>query len=192
MIFPYNPPMKFWLKTAGLIAAVWLVAVIVIHFARASQPTADTVIAYVSATNLAGLSSDARAHAIQRMEDMMNRITIDDRGRLDRTASYHDFFNALTPAEQDSYLDATLPTGFQQLMESFNKMDPLKRKQFVNDALARMKEQEDNGPIPGVDSHIAQRIIDNGLKAFYSTADADVKLDLSPLIEQMQRNLEHQ
>ena len=91
-----------------------------------------------------------------------------------------------------SYLDATLPTGFQQLMDAFNKMDPVKRKQIVNDALARMKEHEGEGPPPGINSNIAQHVVDQGIKSFYRDANADVKLDLAPLIEQMQRNLEHQ
>ncbi len=69
-------------------------------------------------------------------------------------------------------------------------MDPLKRKQFVNAALERMKEHPGGLP-PGADSNIAQHVIDQGLKSFYSEADADVKLDLAPLVEQMQLNLEH-
>jgi hypothetical protein len=70
-------------------------------------------------------------------------------------------------------------------------MDPVRRKQIVSDALARMKEHEGEGPPPGADSKIAQQVIDQGLKSFYRDADADVKLDLAPLIEQMQRNLQH-
>ena len=37
---------------------------------------------------------------------------------------------------------------------------------------------------------MSQRVIDQGLKSFYSDASADTKLDLAPLIEQMQRNLQ--
>ena len=39
------------------------------------------------------------------------------------------------------------------------------------------------------DAHIA-KIVDQGMRSFYSEANAEVKLDLSPLIEQMQRNLQ--
>ena len=183
--------MKFWLKTGALIAAVWLVAAIVIHFANASQPTAAAVTAYVHSIDLDTLQGAKRAHAITRMEKMVNRISFQDRQQLDRDRVNRDFFHKLTPAEQDAYLDATLPTGFQQLMDSFNKMDPVKRKQIVTDALARMKEHEGQGPPPGANSNIAQHVVDQGLKSFYRDANADVKLDLAPLIEQMQRNLEH-
>ena len=183
--------MKFWVKTVALIAAVWIVAAIIIHFANASQPTAASVTAYVHSIDLDNLQGDARAHAIARMENMVNRVSFADRQQLDGERLGRDFLHKLTPAEQDAYLDATLPTGFQQLMDSFNKMDPAKRKQLVSDALVRMKEHEGQGAPPGINSNVAQRVIDQGLKSFYRDANADVKLDLAPLVEQMQRNLEH-
>jgi hypothetical protein len=185
--------MKTWLKTGALVAAVWLVAAIVIHFANAAHPTAATVTAYVQSLNLDALQGAARARAIERMENMVNRISFDDRQQIDRDRIGRDFFDKLTPAEQEAYLDATLPTGFKQLMDSFNKMDPVRRKQIVTQALEQMKEHqgEGEGPPPGQQSTIAQHVIDQGLKSFYSDANADVKLDLAPLVEQMQLNLEH-
>ena len=182
--------MKTWLKTGALVAAVWLVAAIIIHFANASHPTAATVIAYERSLDLDSLQGDARARAIKRMEDMVNQITFEERQQLDRERVGRDFLHKLTPDEQGAYLDATLPTGFQQLMDSFNKMDPVKRKLIVTQALARMKEHQGEGPPPGADSTVAQYVVDQGLKSFYRDADADVKLDLAPLVEQMQLNLQ--
>jgi predicted ATPase len=182
--------MKVWLTTGGLIAAVWLIAALVIHFASTSHPTPATVAAYAGSMDLDTLQGEARARAIQHMEDMVNRLTFDERQQLDRERLSRDFLHKLTPAEQGAYLDATLPTGFQQLMDVFNKMDPLKRKQFVSDALERMKEHP-GAPPAGPNANVAQHVIDQGLKAFYSDASADTKLDLAPLVEQMQLNLEH-
>jgi hypothetical protein len=182
--------MNLWLKTGALIAAVWIIAALVIHFAGAARPTAASVSAYAHSIDLDTLQGDARARAIARMEKMVNRLSFDERQQLDRDRIGRDYLHKLTPGEQDAYLDATLPTGFQQLMDAFNKMDPLKRKQFVDTALARMKEHQGQGPPPGADSNIARHVVDQGLKSFYRDADADVKLDLSPLIEQMQRNLQ--
>ena len=183
--------MNIWLKTGALLAGVWLIAAIVIHFAISSQPTAASVTAYAHSLDLDSLSAADRARAIERMESMVNRITFEDRQQLDRERISRDFLHKLTPDEQGAYLDATLPTGFQQLMDSFNKMDPVKRKQMVSQALAQMKEHEGDAPPPGADPAVLQHVVDQGLKSFYSDANADVKLDLAPLIEQMQRNLQH-
>ena len=184
--------LKFWLKTGGLVAAVWLVVAVVVHIASNSQPTVASVAAYEKSVDLDHLQGADRAKAITRMEGMVNRITFADRQQLDRQHVMRDFLHKLTPDEQDAYLDATLPTGFQQLMDSFNKMDPAKRKQIVSDALQRMKDHEDDPKRPGgPDSNIAQHVVDQGLKSFYRDANADVKLDLAPLIEQMQHNMQH-
>jgi hypothetical protein len=184
--------MKIWLKTGALLAGVWLIAAIIIRFAIGAQPTAASVTAYVQKMNLDSLQGSARAKAIEKMEGMVNRITFDDRQQLDRQGVMRDFFHQMTPDEQMAYLDATLPTGFQQLMESFNKMDPLKRKEIVTRAVNQMKEHEGDGQPPvGGNQKIAQQVIDQGLKSFYKDANADTKLDLAPLIEQMQHNLEH-
>jgi hypothetical protein len=183
--------MKFWFKTVALIAAVWIIAAIVIHFANTSRPTAASVTEYYHSTDLDKLQGDARARAIARMETMINRISFEDRQQLDRSGINHDFLHKLTPAEQDAYLDATLPTGFQQLMESFNKMDPVKRKDILSKALAQMKEHEGEGMPQGTDANMVQHVVDQGMKSFYRDANADVKLDMAPLVEQMQRNLEH-
>jgi len=183
--------MKFWLKTLALVGAVWLVAAIVIHFANAIQPTAASVTAYEQRLDMAALQGDARARAIARMEKMVNGLTFDERQEYNHERTGREFFFKLTPEEQIAYLDATLPTGFKQMMDSFNKMDPAKRKQMVNDALQRMKEHEGEGGMPqGQDATIAQHVIDQGLKSFYSDANPQVKLDLAPLIEQMQHNME--
>jgi hypothetical protein len=37
----------------------------------------------------------------------------------------------------------------------------------------------------------AQKMIDQGFRAFYSDASAETKMDVAPLIEQIQRNLQN-
>ncbi len=183
--------MKFWLKIGALVAAVWLIAAALIYLAHARQPTAASITAYVQSLDLDSLQGEARALAIKRMEEMMNRVSFEDRQELDHERIGRNFLHKLTPAEQDAYLDATLPTGFQQLMDSFNKMDPERRKQIVSEALAHMKEHEGEGWPQGPDSNVQQHVIDQGLKSYYRDADADVKMDLAPLVEEMQHVLEY-
>ena len=100
------------------------------------------------------------------------------------------FFRSLTPEEQGRFLDLTLPTGFKQMMEAFNKMDPEKRKRFVKKALEDMERDAERGEQPPVDDEVMQKMVEQGLRSYYSDATADVKMDLAPLIEQMQKNLQ--
>jgi len=181
--------MKFWLKTAALLAAVWLIGAVAFHFARASRPTVASITAYAQSVNLDALSGSDRARAISRMEDMVNHITFEERRQFDDNRIDRDFFHKLTPGEQDAYLDATLPAGFQQLMDSFNKMDPARRKQMLAEALNEMKEHGGQSLL-GPDEKVAQHVLDQGMKSYFKDASADVKLDLAPLVEQMQHDLQ--
>ena len=182
--------MNIWLKTGLGLAAVWAVAGGAIHWLHASQPTAASVTDYLTRTHLTNDSSRDRAKTIWSVEDQLNEVSFDERQRLQRSGVTRQFFRELTPAEQTAFLDATLPADFKQMMEAFNKMEPAKRKEFVDHAVEEMKKHEGEGPPPGVDAQMNQQFIDQGLKSFYTDANSDTKLDLAPLIEQMQRNLQ--
>ena len=183
--------MNIWLKTALALAALWALTLGGIHWLRASKPTAGSVTDYLAHANLGGKSASDRARLIGRAGDQLNDLGFEDRQQLQRSGVTRQFFLSMTPAEQMAFLDATLPADFKQLMEVFNKMEPAKRKQFVSHAVEEMRKHEgEQHPHSDLEEKVGQRVADQGLKAFYSDADADTKLDLAPLIEQMQRNLQ--
>jgi hypothetical protein len=69
-------------------------------------------------------------------------------------------------------------------------MDPAQRKRFVERSLKDMREREgDQPPDAELDAN-ARKIIDQGFKSFYSEASAETKMDVAPLIEQLQKNLQ--
>ncbi len=182
--------MTFWLKIAAALVAVWLVVAGAIYFARRAKPTPASVAAFLQAEKLEGKSPDARAKFIGQGAAMLNRLDYEQRGQLRRERVPEKFFRALTKEEQARFLDETLPSGFKQMMESFNKMTPEKRRAFVQKALDEMKKHEGEAPPPDLDDPNVRRIVDQGLRSFYNDTSAEVKLDLSPLIEQMQHNLQ--
>ena len=183
--------MNVWLKTALGLAALWAVALGGIHWLHTLQPTAQSVTDAIARTHLAAPGSAGRAAAIQRIAGQLNEVSFDDRRQLERSGVTRRFFLGLTRDEQLAFLDATLPADFKQLMDVFNGMDPAKRKAFVAHALEDMQRHEGEAqPHGDLDEKMGQRVTDEGLKAFYSEADAGTKLDLAPLIEQMQRNIQ--
>ena len=182
--------MRFWLKIICVLLLIWGVVGGIMHWANSSQPTAESIKAFLARTDMAGIAGKRRAAAIEELEEMLNRVSFDERQKLQRERVTMQFVRQLTPEEQGAFLDATLPAGFKQLMESFNKMEPKRRKDMVDRALAEMKKHEGEGPPRDVDSKLRQRMIDQGMRSFYNDASAEVKLDMAPLIEQMQRNLQ--
>ena len=181
-----------WIKLAGLLLVIWAVVGGVIYFARGSQPTPESIAKYIDTHSLEGRGPRERRKIIESVADQLNRLGYEDRRETRSQRRPDNFFKLLTPEEQGYFLDRTLPTGFTQMMEALNKMTPEKRKQFVNKALADMKKREgEERPEDGekLDAN-AQRIIDQGFRSFYSDASAEVKMDVAPLIEQLQKNLQ--
>ena len=182
--------MNPWLKAVLALAAVWLVAGAGIWWLHATKPTAQSVTAFLDRADITARSGRDRERTIRSAESQLNDLTPDQRGELQKNGSTRRFFGTLTKEEQSAFLDATLPADFKQLMEVFNKMDPAKRKELVAHAMDEMKKHAGEGPPPGMDDGMRAKIVDQGLKSFYADANADTKIDMAPLIEQMQRNIQ--
>jgi hypothetical protein len=178
-----------WLKAALVLAAIWVVAGGAIYWARSIKVTPESLAKYVETHSIDGKTGRAREKIIENVAEQMNALGYEERREFRMAKKLDGFFKALTPDEQGKFLDLTLPTGFKQMMESLNKMDPQQRKRFVERSLKDMQRDGENPPDGGFDAN-ARKIIDQGFKSFYSEASADVKMDVAPLIEQLQKNLQ--
>lgn len=180
-----------WIKAAVLLAAIWLIVGGAIFWARSQKVTPESLTQHIESLQLDGKSTDTRQEEIDEVADQLNRLTYEERREMRMSRRIDRFFKTLTPAEQNRFLDRTLPTGFKQMMESLNKMDRAKRQQLVNKTLREMREHEGEDRERAEENEAASRkIIDQGFKAFYSEASAETKLDVAPLIEEMQKNLQ--
>ena len=180
-----------WLKLLGALAVIWLIAGSVIFFARSAKVTPESLVGYVETHGLAGRTPGERAKIIGKTAAQMNQLGYEERREFRMGRRLEGFFRAQTPEEQARFIELTVPTGFKQMMDALNKMTPEKRQQFVTKALADMKKHE--GERPPDDAQLdanAKKIMDQGFKSFYSEASADVKMDVAPLIEQLQKNLQ--
>jgi hypothetical protein len=179
-----------WFKLAALLIAIWALAGGVIFWARSVKPTPESVVHYLDTHPVAAASD--RGKLLEKVASQINQLNYDQRREVRMSKKLNGFFRSLTPEEQSRYLDLTLPAGFKQMMEALNKMTPEKRKEFVDKTLAEMKKHE--GEDLPEDKHKldanGQKIIDQGFRSFYSEASAETKMDVAPLIEQLQRNLQ--
>lgn len=180
-------PRSLWLKAALVLTAIWLVAGGAIFWARSVKITPASLAAYLEAHPIAEQSAADRDKLIEKVAAQMNALTYEERREMRMGKRLDGFFRSLTQEEQSRFLDLTLPTGFKQMMDSLNKMEPAKRKQFVERTLRDMKERE--GEDPKMDQN-ARKMIDQGFRSFYSDASTEVKMDVAPLIEQLQKNLQ--
>jgi hypothetical protein len=189
--------------SAIAMCGIWLVAFAGIRIARNAKMTAEKVRAYAESVDLSKLSGAARAKAIQDLADKLNALSLEERrkARADRLA--WNWFNQMTEDEKASFIEATMPTGFKQMLAAFEQLPEEKRRKSIDDALRRLKEARDqgaggpgaggpggtNGP-PVLSDELQAKVRTIGLKTFYSQSSAQTKAELAPVLEELQRVME--
>jgi hypothetical protein len=181
---------SLWIKAIAALAVIWLATLGVIKWAQSAKPTPEKLVAFVAAHPVDGRSPGQRDKVIDSVAQQLNALEYEQRRDLRVNKRLEAFFKSLSPAEQDRFLDLTVPAGYKQMMEAFNKMPPVKRKQMVEKALVQIQAQTIDEAKPQMDDPHVRKMIDQGFQSFYSDASAETKMDLAPLIEQIQKNLQ--
>ena len=181
-----------WIKLVGFLLALWAVVGGAIYFVRGVKPTPERVMQYLTDHPVEKAAPGERAKMVEKVAEQLNQLGYEERREVRMSRKLDGFFKALPLDEQSRFLDLTLPTGFKQMMEALNKMDPVKRKRFVKKALEDMKKGDGEDPPEGPPEMDAngQKIIDQGFRSFYGQASAETKMDVAPLIEQLQQNIQ--
>ena len=183
------------------LVAIWIVAVAGYTIARKAKATPEKVKSYVESIDFSKLSTAERAKAIRKLADMLNRLSLEDRrkARLERLT--WNWFNEMTEEEKGTFLEATMPTGFKQMLTSFEQLPEEKRKKAVDDALRRLKDAQSqdpalannnngtNGP-PVLSKELEAKVRSIGLQTFYSQSSAQTKAELAPVLEELQKIME--
>ncbi len=180
-----------WIKAALCLAVLWLAVGAVITWARNVKPSPRSVAQLIDANPLEGRAPEERKKVIDTVAGQIGRLNFDERRETRLEKRPEAFLKNMTPGEQAYFIDQTLPAGFKQMVEALNNMPPDKRVRFVVKAIEDMRKQREEGgeAPPKMDDPNVQKIMAAGLKSFYSDASPEVKMQLAPLIEEMQRNL---
>ena len=178
---------------------IWAVAIGGYELAKNARVTPEKLRAYVESVDFSHLSAAERAAAIKKFADMLNALSLEERRslRLKRMA----WFDQMTEAEKSEFLEATLPTGFKQMLAAFEEMPPEKRQKVVDQAVKQMKEAGEKmagggqstpsgSGGPGLSPELQEKVTKIGLQSFYSQSSAQTKAELAPLLEEMQRMME--
>lgn len=185
----------------GLVAA-WMIALGGYALAEHWKMTAEKLRAFLSETDLNRLSGDARARALRELEDKINALGPDERRRARLDHLWAQWFAEMSEEEKSQFLDATLPTGFKQMLNSFSELAPEKRKQVIDRAVNNLRQARENPPPdssqtntantngPVLSEQLQKQAAVIGLKTVYSDSSAETKAELAPLLEEVQRTME--
>ena len=180
-----------WIKAAAALAAIWLVAGSIMMWARSVKASPRSVAQLVDSNPLEGRAPEERKKIIDTVAGQISRLDFDERRETRLEKRPEAFFKNLTPGEKAYFVEQTVPAGFKQMIEAINRMTPEKRFKFVARAIEDLRRQrEESGEAaPGFGDPNVQKIMNLGLQSFYSEASPETKMDLAPLLEEMQRNL---
>lgn len=178
-----------WIKIAVLLAVLWGVIGGAMWIVRKNRPTPKGIAGFVSTNPLDGKAAADRAKIIESVAGQVNRLDYDQRRELDKERRLAGFWLALNDQEKGRYLDLVLPTGFKQMMENFNKMEPGKRKRMVQKAVDDLRTHGGDREGRDVNDPQFKKIVDQGLKSFYSDATIDAKMDALPFLEALEQTV---
>jgi hypothetical protein len=193
-----NPRLRPVLLALAALVLIWVIAIAGYEFAKNATVTPEKVRAYIESVDFSHLSAADREAAIKKLAAMLNALTLEERQhlRLERMA----WFDEMTEAEKSEFLEATLPTGFKQMLAAFEEMSADKRKHVVDQAMKQLQDARNNladGPSPAsrtngvvLSPELQDQMAKIGLQSFYSQSSAQAKAELAPLLEEMQRTME--
>jgi hypothetical protein len=197
---PRHRPIWF---AAIIIVIVWGLATAGYRAGKNSRMTADKLRAFAQSVDLGKLTGAARAKAIRELAERMNRLSPEERRRARLEGVWQSWFAAMTEEEKGTFVEATMPTGFKQMLASFEQLPEDRRRHAIGDALKHLKEDQERmreeGEAPSLDAatnrpalsrELQEKITKIGLKTFYSESSAATKAEMAPLLEELQRAME--
>jgi hypothetical protein len=183
--------------------AVWLATLGGYALSDHFKMTAEKLRAYLQGTDLSQLSGAARAKALRDLAGKINALSPDDRRQARVQRLWSQWFREMTEEEKGQFLDATLPSGFQQMLVSFEQQPAEKRQKAIDDAIKRLRQERDNPPQqskppdpndtnapPVLSEDLQKKVTTIGLSSVYGSSSAETKAELAPLLEEIQKNME--
>lgn len=191
------------IKAALVIIAVWACVWAVRAYAGSRKITAESVDREVARANFADWSGQTsppdaaetrrRDGEIHKIAGLVNRLDFQEREKSRETRSGETFFRKLAPDEKGRFIDLTIVESMGRFMESLDAMKPDQRRKFVEQGLKDIQAGRTGADLARADAlgtDLLDKISQQGMKAYFEKSSADTKLDLAPLMnainEQMQ------
>jgi hypothetical protein len=200
-----NRRTRNWLILGSCIVVAGFLAWVKFGAARRENTTADELARYVNSLNMAQLSPARRSAAFKELEEKVNGLSLEERRKWWGDGQWRNWFDQMTETEKGEYIDATLPTGFKQVLNSFEKLSDDRRRRAIDNAMQQLKKthhlvtdhepgHDENmygtNPPPVLSAELENRARMAGFKTFYTESSAQTKAELAPLLEELQDQLE--
>ena len=184
-----NKSFKLWAAGILAIAAVWTLAAVANWGLAQNEPSTEKLRVWLEQKSFDELSPAEREKFLQEYAQRINRLSMDERRKAREEEVFRRSFESMTEPEQGAFLEATLPNGMRQMMEAFETMEPDERERWVQRALRDLDKVSSEELEEGLQEAHSERVVKFGLKSYYEDASAQTRLELAPLMEQLQKRL---
>ena len=192
---------EVFLKAAAVLLVVWLAVWGVRSYAESRKITAERVNREVAEAQFADWSDGPgnpavaarREKDLREIASLVNRLDFQEREKNRDNRSGEQFFRKLSPKEKSLFIDLTIVESMSRFMEALDAMKPEQRKKFVEQGLeeinkGRTREEMERADELGAD--LLDKITQEGMKAYFEKSSTDTKLDLAPLMEAMNEQMQ--
>jgi hypothetical protein len=188
------------LVTLLALVAIWGAVAAVMNATDKHTSTPEKVLNLMAGASWLqeGASDLSEAERRKQMEAtiaQMNLLDFDQRRQMreDGQDVSDRYFNSLSKEEKSYFLEQTVEQHFKSVMKAFNAMSPDDRRKAVERARADMKrnqgDQRGMERMQKEDAQAFEKMVEKGMGAYYEEASAETKMDLAPLLEEMQQRL---
>ena len=199
-----HPRRRLLFVSVAVLAVAWTVALGGFLWSRASKVTPERIAAYLRSLDWKSLSADQRTAAIRKLADWLNKLSPEDRRRARMDPRFRDLFQDFSMRDKEAFLELTIPTGLNQMLTAFEQMPEDRRRRAIGESIRRLREAREQGEgmegpggsgraggLPDVSPELQEKVVKLGLKSFYENSSADLRVEVSPLLEEIQRSMEN-
>jgi len=179
---------------AAAIVLVWLLCWAGYSIAKKSQMTREKLNRYLQSIDLEKMSAAERAKALQALLDKWNAMSLEDRRHWHID---HDWFARLTDAEKALIIEGMVPAQIKLELNAFEQLPKEQRQRIIDRAMKQIKEASANAGAgqggagdSGLSPELEAKVRTMGLSAIYSQSSAQSKVELAPLLNEIQQQLE--
>lgn len=141
------------------------------------------------------LDHEARRKYLDEVIAHVNRLDFEQRrqSREDNREVGQRFMDSLDMEERHRFIEQTVENHFKNVMKAFNQMTQEERQRIVAQARRDMErenpENQNMRRLQREDEKVYEKVVEKGLGAYYEEASAETKMDLAPLMEEMQQRM---
>jgi hypothetical protein len=192
-------PRRIWLTVAVLLALIWGAVAVIMHQTDPLVSWPEKVISLVEkAPWLSGPvgSPESRRLYLSQVITHLNRLDTQQRRRLreDAQESIDRFFSSLNEEEQKEYVDRTVEPYFESISKGLKLIPEEERKRIVarirNDLKNLRGSSAEGDRLTDQDREFMEFMIAEDPILFLREAPTKVKMELAPVLEEMQSRVQ--